>query len=138
MTDAIKTGDTVSRAFDVDRGRTIDFLGDELRVYATPAMIEDAEITCRDFLLEHAAAGIDSVGTGISMSHAAASPLGMTVTFAATVTKAEGPMVEFDIVAHDGMEEVGRGSHGRFMVPVDKLAARIRGKIAKIAEAKDG
>ncbi len=131
MTGKLEAGASVTRAFEVDTERTIDFLGEELRVYATPAMIQDAEITCRDFLLEHAGDGIDSVGTGISMSHAAASPLGMTVTFTATVTKTEGPLVEFDIVAHDGLEEVGRGTHGRFMVPVDKLADRIRGKIAK-------
>ena len=132
MTDKLAAGASVTRTFEVDKDRTIDFLGEELRVYATPAMIQDAEITCRDFLLEHAADGIDSVGTGISMTHAAASPLGMTVTFTATVTKAEGPMVEFDVVAHDGLEEVGRGKHGRFLVPVDKLAARIRGKIQQI------
>ena len=131
MTDKLAAGASVTRTFEIDAARTIDFLGEELRVYATPAMIQDAEITCRDFLLEHALDGIDSVGTGISMSHTAASPLGMTVTFTATVTKAEGPLVEFDVVAHDGLEEVGRGKHGRFMVPVDKLAERIKSKIAK-------
>ncbi len=132
MTDKLEAGAAVTRSFEIDTRRTIDFLGEELRVYATPAMIEDAEVTCRDFLLQHAPDGVDSVGTGISMTHAAASPLGMTVTFTATVTKVEGPLVEFDLVAHDGMEEVGRGKHGRFMVPVDKLAQRIKGKIAKI------
>ena len=131
MSEKLAAGVSVTRAFEIDKTRTIDFLGEELRVYATPAMIQDAEITCRDFLLDHAPEGVDSVGTGISMTHAAASPLGMTVTFTATVTKAEGPLVEFEIVAHDGLEEVGRGNHGRFMVPVDKLAARIKGKIAQ-------
>ena len=66
-------------------------------------------------------------GSGVTATVTGLTP----VTFTATVTKVEGPLVEFDVVAHDGLEEVGRGKHGRFMVPVDKLAERIKSKIAK-------
>src|SRR5437868_11227921 len=37
--------------------RTIGFMGEEARTYATPAMIRDIEYTCRDLILEHADAG---------------------------------------------------------------------------------
>src|ERR1700736_3211778 len=34
--------------------RTISFMGDEARTYATPTMIRDIEYTCRDLIMEHA------------------------------------------------------------------------------------
>jgi len=34
--------------------RTIGFMGEEARTYATPAMIRDIEYTCRDLIMEHA------------------------------------------------------------------------------------
>ena len=135
MKDTIKAGTTVTREFVVDAPRTIDFLGDELRVYATPSLVMDAEITCRDLLLEHADDGEDSVGTGISITHAAATPLGMTVSITATVVNVEGARVDFEVVAHDGIDEVGKGKHSRFAVPVAALEKRIR---AKKAAAEEG
>jgi fluoroacetyl-CoA thioesterase len=34
--------------------RTIGFMGEQARTYATPAMIRDIEYTCRDLIVEHA------------------------------------------------------------------------------------
>jgi predicted thioesterase len=36
---------------DIDRERTIDFMGDKARVYATPALLRDIEVACRELLL---------------------------------------------------------------------------------------
>ena len=135
MKTTMQPGVSLTREIVIDKPRTIDFLGEELRVYATPSLVMDAEITCRDLLLEHADDGEDSVGTGISMSHEAATPLGLTVTMTATVVKVDGARVDFEIVAHDGIDQVGRGSHSRFAVPVAALEKRIR---AKLAQAKQG
>src|SRR6516165_5416992 len=59
--------------------RTISFMGDEARTYATPTMIRDIEYTCRDLILEHADPGEDSVGMEVAVKHLAPTLLGMTV-----------------------------------------------------------
>jgi predicted thioesterase len=35
----------------VDRERTIDFMGEKARVYATPMLVRDIEVACRNLLL---------------------------------------------------------------------------------------
>jgi predicted thioesterase len=37
----------------IDLDRTISFMGEEGRVYATPWFVRDVEHTCRDLILEH-------------------------------------------------------------------------------------
>ena len=49
---------------------------EELRVYATPEMVRDIEITCRELLLKHLDAGEDLVGTHVEVYHTGATPLG--------------------------------------------------------------
>lgn len=136
MKDSLKPGLTATRRLGVDRPRTVDFLGETLRVYATPELVRDFEQTCRDFLLAHVDAGEDSVGTGISVSHSGATLLGMQVELSITVAKLEGRLVSFDLLAKDGAEEISRGSHTRFVVDVEKLRARLAAKAAKHAGAE--
>ena len=115
----------------VDRGRTISFMGDEGRVYATPWMIGDIECTCRDLLLEHGDAGEDSVGVEVAVKHLAPTLPGMTVEITARVAAVEGRKVTFDVVAKDELDEVGRGTHTRFVVDVAKTIQRLKAKAAK-------
>ncbi len=133
MKDTLKPGLTATRRVTVDRPRTVDFLGEALRVYATPELVRDFEQTCRDFLLGHVDAGEDSVGTGITVTHSGATLLGMQVDVTITVAKLDGRLVTFDLLAKDGAEEISRGTHTRFVVEVEKLRARVAAKAAKIA-----
>ena len=133
MKPTLAPGLTVTRRIKIDGPRTIDFLGEALRVYATPELVRDIETTCRECLLAHCDPGEDSVGTGISISHGGATLLGMTVAITATVRSVDGRKVVFDVVARDDVEEVNRGEHGRFDVEVDKLRARVAAKAAKVA-----
>ena len=66
----------------VDRDRTIDFMGEEARVYGTPFLVRDIEQTCRQLLLQYAEPGEDSVGMEISVRHLAPTLLGMDVIMA--------------------------------------------------------
>ncbi len=135
MKDTVKAGMSATRRIVVDTPRTIDFLGENLRVYATPALVQDFEIACLEFLLDHVDAGENSVGTGIAISHGGATLRGMSVDITITVAKVEGRMVTFDIVAKDAMEEISKGTHSRFVVEVDKLRQRVAGKAAKAGVA---
>ena len=44
----LKVGASHSMRITVDEGNSISFLGEELRVYATPAMVHDVEYCCRE------------------------------------------------------------------------------------------
>lgn len=135
MKNTLAVGQSASRRIAVDTGRTIDFLGEALRVYNTPSLLYDFEVACRELLLEHLDPGEDSVGVSVNMNHAGATLRGMNVDMTVTVSKIDGRMVAFDLVAHDGVEEISRGSHSRFVVDVEKLRGKVAAKAAKVGVA---
>ena len=133
MSETLKPGLTLTRRITVDRERTISFMGDECRVYATPLMLYDIEFACRDLLKEHIGADKDSVGTRVELDHVGATLLGMWVEITVTVASVEGPAVTFDFTVRDAVEQVGRGRHVRFIVGVEKTAQRLKAKAARAA-----
>ena len=118
------------REFPVDRSRTIDFMGEDARVYATPMLVRDIEVTCRDLLLEHLEPGEDSVGTRVEIDHLAPTLLGMTVRISAKAVEIKGRAVVFEIEADDGKDTICRGRHARFVVNVEQTKKRLRQKQA--------
>jgi fluoroacetyl-CoA thioesterase len=133
MKQSLRPGACKVIRLEVDAGRTIAFMGEEGRVYATPELVRDIEYTCRDLLLEHAEVGEDSVGMGISVTHTAPTLLGMQVEITTTVATVEGRKVTFDVSAKDELETIGAGSHTRFVVDVSKTHERLRAKAARRA-----
>ena len=117
----------------VDRDRTISFMGEEARVYATPRLISDIEFTCRDLIMEHADAGEDSVGMEVALRHLAPTVLGSTVEITVRVTAVEGRKIAFEVSARDELDEVSAGTHARFVVDKAKTFERIKAKAAKLA-----
>ena len=131
MTDPLQPGLTATVRHDIDRDRTISFMGDDCRVYATPKLLYDVEMACRDLLLRHVEAGRDSVGTRVELDHLGATLLGMWVEITVTLTAVNGNAVSFDFTARDAVEEVARGKHNRFVVGVEKTAQRLQAERAK-------
>lgn len=131
MSETLKPGLALTRRIDVDRERTISFMGEECRVYATPLMLYDVEFACRDLLKEHIGADKDSVGTRVELDHVGATLLGMWAEITVTLAKVEGPAVSFDFTVRDAVEEVARGRHNRFIVGIEKTAQRLKAKLAK-------
>src|SRR5437870_8024822 len=97
MKDSLRPGVTRVERITVDRNRTIGFMGEDARVYATPRLVSDIEMTCRRLILDHVDAGEDSVGTAIALQHLAPSLPGMTVEITARVTVVEGRKVTFEV-----------------------------------------
>jgi fluoroacetyl-CoA thioesterase len=128
MLDTLKPGISKTKRIDVDNTRTIEFMGEEGRVYATPALIGDIEMTCRELLLENLEPGEDSVGVRVVLDHMAATPAGAWVDIAVTVTAVEGRSVRFDVECKDALEKVAAGEHGRFVVDVQTTAVRLAKK----------
>ncbi|MDP2639773.1 MAG: LysR family transcriptional regulator [Betaproteobacteria bacterium] len=131
MSEPLKAGLSATRRVDIDRDRTISFMGDDCRVYSTPNLLYDIEMACRDLLLEHIEPGKDSVGTRVELDHVGATLMGMWVDISVTLSAVDGGAVCFDFSARDAVEEVARGKHNRFIVGIEKTAQRLKAKLAK-------
>ena len=131
MNEPLKPGLGATRRVEVDRDRTISFMGDDCRVYSTPDLLRDIETACRDLLLAHIEPGKDSVGTRVELDHVGATLIGMWVEIAVTVTAVNGSAVSFEFSVRDAVEEVARGKHQRFVVGIEKTAQRLKAKLAK-------
>jgi predicted thioesterase len=116
---------------EVDRERTIDFMGEKARVYATPMLVRDIEIACRELLLEHLDAGEDSVGTRVELDHLAATLMRMKVTLDVRIVEVQGRAVSFEVEGRDSVEPICRGRHQRFVVDVAKTEVRLAAKAQK-------
>jgi len=119
----------------VDRDRTIHFMGESARVYATPALVRDIEMTARDLLLAHLDPGEDSVGTRVELDHIAATLLGMMVEITVRVVDVKGRAVTLEVEGRDSVEPICRGRHHRFVVDVKKTEERLAAKAQKAARA---
>ena len=98
-------------------------------VLATPVMInviEAAALACAEHLLPE---GHQSLGIRLDVSHVAATPVGMTITAQATVTKIEGRTIHFAVTCRDERELIGEGTHERVVVDVARFEARVQRKI---------
>ena len=133
MKPSLQPGVALTRRILIDRDRTISFMGEDARVYATPSMILDIEHTCRELILQHADTGEDSVGTEVAVKHLAATLPGMTVEISVKVTAVEGRKVVFEVSARDELEPISGGTHSRFVVDVGKTVERLKAKAAKKA-----
>jgi len=131
MKSTLAAGLATSRTYGVDRERTIDFMGEAARVYATPMMVRDIEMTCRDLLLEHLEPGEDSVGTRVEIDHLAATLLGQKVTIEAKIAEVKGRAVTFEVTGSDGVDAICRGRHGRFVVDIKQTEQRLAAKKQK-------
>src|SRR6185295_19950333 len=129
----LQPGVTRVKRVEVDRARTIGFMGEEARTYATPSMILDIEHTCRELIIEHADAGEDSVGMEVCVRHLAPTLLGMTAEVSVTVTAVEGRKVQFEVAVKDDFDAVGAGTHTRFVVDKAKTFERLKAKAARLA-----
>lgn len=133
MKSSLATGLSTTRRITVDRDRTIGFMGEEGRVYATPELLRDIEMTCRDLLLENLDEGEDSVGTRVELDHLAPTLVGMWVDITVTVAEVNGSAVTLDVVARDPVDTIAKARHGRYVVSVARTQERLKGKAAKAA-----
>jgi predicted thioesterase len=131
MKSTLVAGVSMAREVEVDRSRTIDFMGEAARVYATPMLLRDIEMTCRELLLAHLDAGEDSVGTRVELDHLAATLLGMKVRIEARIAEVKGRAVSFEVNAHDGLDPICRCKHARFVVDLKQTEARLAAKAEK-------
>ena len=136
----LEAGTATERRLIVDQPRTISFLGEDLRIYATPRLVDDIEQTCLDYLLTFLDDGENTVGAAVDIRHVGATLLGMSVSIVATVTRIEGRSVTFNVEVRDDVELVATAAHTRVVVNVAKMRSRVQAKAeaAAAGEVEDG
>ncbi len=130
MKPTLAVGLKALKTVEIDESRCIGFMGKEAAVYATPHMVSDVEYACRNMLLAHLDEGEDSVGAHVSIDHLAPTPLGLQVSIEMQISAVDRRKVVFSFSVKD-IEEVGRGTHVRFVVETAKTRERLAAKRAK-------
>ena len=133
MNPEFKAGMTRTVRVEIDTERTIGFMGEALRVYATPSMVRDVEIACKDFLGESLTPEENSVGARVEIDHLGPTLRGMWVDVKVTVLGVEGRRVNFEAEVRDALDLVGKAKHTRFVVDLAKQKERLEAKAAKLA-----
>jgi len=128
MKTSLQAGLAGKRSFHVGRDSTIGFMGEDARVYATPMLVRDIEIACRELLLEHLDKGEDSVGTRVEIDHLAPTLEGADVTIEVKLGELNGRAAVFDVSAFEKTRPICRGRHSRFIVEVEKTRERLKRK----------
>ncbi len=99
-------------------------------VFATAYLVGLLEWACIEAIHPHMDPGEQSVGTGVCVTHAAATPPGLTVTVEVLLEKVEGRRLTFSVRAHDGMDVVSEGRHERFVIDPERFGRKVREKEA--------
>lgn len=97
-------------------------------VYATPAMVGLIEGTCLSAVDPHLPAGMATVGTALNIKHLAATPVGMTVRAVAELSEISGKRLTFTVKAFDDQEQIGEGTHERYVIDLNKFLGKAEAK----------
>ncbi|MGE3857664.1 MAG: thioesterase family protein [Dehalococcoidia bacterium] len=94
-------------------------------VFSTPSLAALVEETAAEWLAGVFEGDQTSVGSELVIRHTAPTPADRTVTVTVTVAAMEPPRYDFTWVARDDVEEVGNGTHQRFVVDRPRFLARV-------------
>lgn len=133
MKTPIRTGMNAEERIVVGPTHRITFADDRMpAVLATPWLVAHLEYAARVAIAPCLSDDERSVGTFVEVEHLAPVPEGNEVWFRARVILVDGPVVTFQIEAHDATEPVARGLHRRRVIQVDRFARRVARKISPI------
>ena len=97
-------------------------------VFSTPALGALVEKTAAECVGKQLGADQMTVGAQIVINHTAATPEGLTVTATVTLAAVDGRKLDFTWTASDGVDEVGNGTHQRFVVDRARFEQRLAAK----------
>lgn len=97
-----------------------------VEVFATPAMVALMESAAYRLAKPHLSEGEGTVGIEISTTHVKATPIGMKVQATATLVSIKGRILNFEVSAKDEEGEIGKGTHTRSIVNIEKFMAKLK------------
>ena len=98
-------------------------------VFATPYMIAMMENVCLECVQPYLEPGMGTVGTAVNVSHSAPTPEGMQVRFDCELLEIDRRRLVFAVSAFDTREQIGSGTHERFIVDMDKHVGKAKAKL---------
>ena len=101
-----------------------------LPVYATPAMVALMEGACVNAVAPYLGDGLSTVGIDLKIKHTAATPVGMTVRAVGELVEIDGKRLLFTVKAFDDKEQIGSGTHERFIIAAEKFFQKAEAKKA--------
>ena len=114
----------------VERQDTAQEVGSgSLLVYATPCMVALMEGAACEAIASALPQDMTTVGTELNISHISATPVGLEVRAEAEVTAVDGKIITFQLTAYDEAGEIGKGTHKRAIVPVQKFLDKAYAKL---------
>ena len=124
-----RTGMAGEQVIEVGPSNRISFADARMPpVLATPWLVAHLEYAARDAIAGCLEDHERSVGTYVEIEHLAPAVEGAKVTCRARVLHANGPVVTFQVEAHDEVEPIARGIHRRRVIDVDRFARRLERK----------
>ena len=102
-----------------------------LKVLATPAMICLMEQAAAELVEKNLSENLTSVGISINIAHKSPTPIGLKIRAEAEITKIEGKKIYFAVKAYDEVNEIGSGTHERYIVEKEKFQSKADSKIKK-------
>lgn len=113
-----------------DRNTAASMGSGNLAVFATPYMIALMEEASQRSVAPYLEEGQSTVGTGLTVSHDAATPIGMKVWAESLLTEVDGRRLVFEVRAFDECGPIGQGTHERFIINTQRFLAKIEAKKA--------
>lgn len=104
-------------------------LSGSVEVLSTPMLVGYMEEAAVAALVERLPGGFTTVGTYIGVEHIAPTPVGLEVTVRATLKEIDGRLLDFEIVAQDELEEIGRATHQRVIVDFARFMDKANSKL---------
>lgn len=96
-----------------------------LNVFATPSMVALMENAAMNAVAPFLPEGSTTVGSEINTTHVKPSALGAEIEATATLTAVEGRKLLFDVEACDASGTIGKGTHVRFIVDIERFMAKL-------------
>jgi predicted thioesterase len=98
-------------------------------VFATPAMIALMETASLFAVQPFLPQGWSTVGTEVNIRHISPTPPGMKVRAEAELISIDGRALLFKVEAFDETGKIGEGTHGRFIIEIEKFLAKTNSKM---------
>jgi fluoroacetyl-CoA thioesterase len=136
MKPSLEAGLTYRFSFTVPHSKTVPHLYPESQLFqempdvlATGYLVGLMEWACIEAIRPH----LDwpreqSLGTRVEFSHTAATPPGLTIVVDVHLDKVEGRKLSFTLSAHDGVDEISRGTHERHVIDAERFNRKIQQK----------
>ncbi|MDE2342945.1 MAG: thioesterase family protein [Betaproteobacteria bacterium] len=102
-------------------------------VLATPVMVLIMENAALNAIKPYLEGDESAVGTRVDVTHLAATPVGMTATAHAEVTRVDGRRIEFRVEATDGLDLIGTAIHERMLIDMVRFNERLQQKADRAA-----